>query len=92
MSTTTLSLYTKAKKMWIESKVKTDVVAIPIEMNKLPQGSIIVSFNAANLLQSNIQLDVGDDIVVMGYPFGVHDDIHNLPILRDEARNLLLIH
>jgi hypothetical protein len=69
--------------MWIESNVKVDVVAIPIEMNKLPQGSIIVSFNVANLLQSNIQLHVGDDIVVMGYPFGVYDDIHNLPILRN---------
>jgi V8-like Glu-specific endopeptidase len=78
-----IALYTKAKKMWIESNVKVDVVAIPIEMNKLPQGSIIVSFNVANLLQSNIQLHVGDDIVVMGYPFGVYDDIHNLPILRN---------
>lgn len=78
-----IPLYTKVKKRWIESTFKADVVAIPIEINKLPQGSIIMSFNAVNLLQANIQLHVGDDIVVMGYPFGVYDDIHNLPILRN---------
>jgi hypothetical protein len=78
-----IPLYTKTKKMWIESDAIADVVAIPIEINKLPQGSIIMSYNAFNLLKPNIQLHVGDDIVVMGYPFGVYDDIHNLPILRD---------
>jgi hypothetical protein len=44
---------------------------------------ILRIFNAINLLPNNIRLHVGEDVMVMGYPLGVFDDMHNLPILRN---------
>lgn len=78
-----LPLYMQAKKIWIEPKVKADLIAIPIETNKLPAGSFIVNLNSVNLLPDNIQLHVAEDVFIMGYPLGVYDDIHNLPITRN---------
>jgi hypothetical protein len=34
------------------------------------------------MLPKNIRLDVGEDIFVMGYPLGIYDEVHNLPVIR----------
>jgi V8-like Glu-specific endopeptidase len=78
-----IHLYTKSKKNWIEPSSPADVIAIPVESVQLPRTSFITYFNKVNLLPSNIQLHVGEDLFVMGYPLGVYDDIYNLPIVRN---------
>jgi hypothetical protein len=59
------------------------VVAIPIDHNDFTSHSIgYKSFASNNMLPKNIQLDVGEDVFVMGYPLGIYDEVHNLPVIR----------
>jgi hypothetical protein len=74
-------LWNKVKKRWIEPTQEADIVAIPVE-GLLKSEFSIKYFNRVNLLPSNIRLHIGEDVFVMGYPLGVYDDIHNLPLLR----------
>ena len=36
-----------------------------------------------NPLPRSIQLHLGEDVIIMGYPLGLSDHIRNLPILRN---------
>jgi hypothetical protein len=78
-----IDLWNKHKRRWIEPTQSADIIAIPIEEDLLTGGFLFKYFNRANLLPSNIQLQIAEDVFVTGYPLGVYDDIHNLPILRN---------
>ena len=78
---TYFALWNKLKKKWIEPTERADIG--PIEEDLSKGGFLIKSFNRVNLLSANIQLHIGEYVFVMGYPLGVYDDIHNLPILRN---------
>jgi hypothetical protein len=80
-----IDLYDGGKKLWIESKqVCADVVAIRLERSQLTQRHfIIIYFASNNLLPTNMLLYVAEDVFVMGYPKGIYDEIHNLPIIRN---------
>ncbi|MGI0045264.1 MAG: hypothetical protein ACRD47_16280, partial [Nitrososphaeraceae archaeon] len=74
----------KGRKKWIEpNPIAADIVAIPLEYEFQRKGFHIRNFNAVNLLPNNIRLHVGEDVIVMGYPLGIFDDTHNLPISRN---------
>jgi hypothetical protein len=76
-----------ATKLWREPNPSTaDVVAIPlIDRNNLDtQKFLIRAFTPGNLLPNNIQLQIGEDILVMGYPLGkYYDERYNLPVIRN---------
>jgi hypothetical protein len=82
-----IHLYNGITKLWTEPDPKTaDIVAIPlVDRNYLAhQRFRIKAFSPGNLLPANIQLQVGHDILVMGYPLGeYYDELHNLPVVRN---------
>ena len=80
-----IPLYQSAKKLWLQPKEgSADIVAIKIDITELVQRHFIATFFASNnLLPTDMRLHVADDVFVMGYPLGIYDEIHNLPITRN---------
>jgi hypothetical protein len=76
-----IPLYDSTKKLWRESTQRgADMVAIPVDVSDLSvNGMHAVSFASNNLLPSEIQLHLNDDVFVLGYPLDIFDRLHNLP-------------
>jgi hypothetical protein len=79
-----IHLYNKIKPIWRNPNPPgADVVAIPIDRNDFARHNIVyISFASNNMLPNDIQLDVGEDVFIMGYPLGIYDEVHNLPVIR----------
>jgi hypothetical protein len=81
-----IPLYSKgSRRLWKEPKPFADLVSIPLEVKVIQsQGLILKSFSDANLLPADLRLQVGEDILVMGYPLAhYYDDVFNLPVVRN---------
>jgi hypothetical protein len=80
--------YNKIKPIWRNpNPPEADVVAIPIDRNDFARHNIVyISFASNNMLPNDIQLDVGEDVFIMGYPLGIYDEVHNLPVIRGGTR------
>jgi hypothetical protein len=80
-----IPLYKVAKKLWREPNPFADVVAIPLDVKDIQgQGFVLKSFSDVNLLPADLRLEIGEDILIMGYPLGqYYDEIYNLPVLRN---------
>jgi len=76
-----IPLYNSTKKLWREPKQRgADMVAIPVDVSHLSvNGMHAVSFASNNLLPSEVQLHINDDVFVLGYPLDIFDRLHNLP-------------
>ena len=59
-----------------------DLVAIEIPK---PEGFIVAVLNKSNLLPDDVQLGLGEQVLVVGYPKGFYDEVHNLPIVRNAS-------
>jgi len=69
-------------KLWREANPQTDVVAI--ELNTLDMKRFVFhAFNKDFLIPSDIELGLGDPLVIIGYPLGFSDQLFNLPVARE---------
>jgi len=68
------------KQKWVELSKDIDLAAIKIDD---PVGFIYAALTEANIAPSNYQLGLGEQVLVIGYPRGFYDEIHNLPITRN---------
>lgn len=80
-----ISLYRGTKQVWRNPNPLTaDVVAIPLNADEMLSKFMIKAFSSTNLLPSNYRLQIGEDVMIMGYPLGAYyDDIANLPVVRN---------
>lgn len=78
--TITIDLFKKENRLWREhSKKYIDIVCIPLDLDR---NKYLFAFaNESFLDASNIKIGF-EKIFVMGYPYGWHDSLHNLPITR----------
>jgi len=82
-----ISLYKCGKPTWLEHPSvgeNIDVVALRIE---IPSNFFVTAFSKEDCISSDpnmmsIHVPIGDDILVVGYPDGLYDSIHNIPIFR----------
>ena len=90
-----LPLYFGHNKLWREHSdplVDIAVIDMAVERRHLdltdPLALLEVTvysirwFSAEDLLPINIQIGLGEDALVLGFPYGFHDTVHNLPIVR----------
>lgn len=81
-----IDLYKEGRRVWLEhSRNGIDIAIIPLE---LPVGeeyknAIINTFSKEKFVTDDLRLDVGDELVAIGYPLGFYDDLNNLPIARN---------
>lgn len=79
-----ISLYNGAKPLWREA-AGADVIAIPLSKEQLTEKKLYIrALNSQYLLPDDIQTQIGEDVLVVGYPLGFYyDDVNNLPVIRN---------
>lgn len=78
-------LYAGDQPMWREHPrygQKADVVAIPVAKEEIQGRFFIKAFSQQNLVPDDVAVSIGDDVLVIGFPLGFHDRVHNLAIVR----------
>jgi len=81
-----IELYDNGNPIWKEHPKygsKVDVVGIPIDQDKIKGNFIIKAFAPQNHLPNDIEIEIGQELMVMGFPKGFSDDLYNLPIIRN---------
>lgn len=83
-----LNLYDAARRpVWREHpdyKNAVDVVAIPASNDSL-NGCAIFPLSKERRVPNDVVLDFGQDLMAVGFPEGLSDKVHNLPIARNAS-------
>lgn len=80
-----IPLYRGGKSVWREgfdSAGTIDVVALELERSALPATLLYRAFTPAHLVERLEQVELGTSVLIVGFPLGVHDTLHRLPVAR----------
>jgi S1-C subfamily serine protease len=80
-----IPLYRNGKSIWREGFDSTspiDVVALELERGALPKTLSFHAFTPAHLVERLDQVEIGTSVLIVGFPLGVHDTLHRLPVAR----------
>lgn len=80
-----IPLYRNGASLWrqgTDSAGEIDVAVIEIDRQALPASAAYTAFTPANLSQPEDNTQVGDAILILGFPLGFHDSLHHLPVAR----------
>jgi hypothetical protein len=83
----TVPLYSekgKADRAWLELHPGIDVVALELKPEELKR-FVLHKFTMIDLISPDIIIGVGDPLLVIGYPQGFSDSLHNLPVFRQAS-------
>ncbi|HEX5311992.1 serine protease [Aquabacterium sp.] len=78
-------LYQDGKSVWIDGRDSggsIDVAAIRLDRQALPKNVALRPFTTSNLVTSFDQVNVGETLLIVGFPLGFHDHLHHLPVVR----------
>ena len=82
-----IPLYKDRKPVWFSHPSypdsKIDIAVIPLDQNKLEKKYTYRGLSQEVLYPSKYIIQPGEEIFVMGYPLGIFDNFHNLPLSRD---------
>ena len=87
---TTLSvlLYDAGKSVWRQGSDgggDIDVAVIELDRVVLPRTMVIRSFTTDHLPRSLREIEVGETLLIVGFPLGFHDVLYHLPVVRQAA-------
>ena len=80
-----IPLYQGAQPIWRESgdhAGRIDVIVLELERAALPSALLMRAFTPADLVADLDQFEVGQSVVIAGFPLGFHDTFHHLPVAR----------
>lgn len=80
-----IPLYRNGKSIWregLDSAGAIDVVALQLERDVLPAALLLHAFTPANLVGKLELVEIGASVLIVGFPLGVHDTLHRLPVAR----------
>jgi S1-C subfamily serine protease len=83
-----IPLYKDGKSLWregLDSAGAIDVVALELERDALPEKLLMHAFTPANLVSKLDLVEMGSSILIVGFPLGVHDTLHRLPVARQSV-------
>ncbi|MBA4030262.1 MAG: serine protease [Planctomyces sp.] len=81
----TIPLYENNLSRWKahpSNRAEIDVVAVPLADDALESKYQFSSFGAEDVLGSDETLPPGQQVLIIGFPLGFHDTLHNLPLVR----------
>ncbi len=81
-------LYRQGKAEWIQAQDSAgpvDVAALALDPAALPDGALVRAFTPADLPEDSFGVEVGDRLVIPGFPLGFFDTLHHLPVVRQAA-------
>jgi len=80
-----MPLYQAGQPLWrqsVDSGGSVDVVAVEIHRTALPEEILLAAFTPAHLVAELDQVEVGNPVLIVGFPLGFHDNLHHLPVAR----------
>lgn len=80
-----IPLYQEGKSVWLEgtdSAGPVDVVALRLEKGVLPESMLYHVFTPEQLFRKLSQVEIGAQVLIVGFPLGVYDTLHRLPVAR----------
>ena len=83
-----IPLYRQGKSVWregLDSAGAIDVVAVELERDALPKALLMHAFTPAHLVGQLDQVEMGSSVLIVGFPLGVHDTLHRLPVARQSV-------
>jgi hypothetical protein len=83
-----IPLYRDGKSVWregLDSAGAIDVVAILLERAALPRKMLFHPFKPGNLYRKLDLVEMGAPVLIVGFPLGVHDTLHRLPLARQSV-------
>ena len=78
-------LYLEGKSVWRQGRDgggEIDVAVIELDRTALPQSVVLRCFTPAHLQRSLQEVEVGNSLLIVGFPLGFHDTLHHLPVVR----------
>ena len=80
-----IPLYRNLKSLWrqgMDSGGGIDVAVIEIERALLPETLSLRAFGPPNLLDRQDAVEVGSQVLIVGFPLGFQDRLHHMPVVR----------
>ncbi len=80
-----IPLYREGKSVWregLDSAGAVDIVALLLEREALPEKIVYHAFTPAHLFRKLDLVEMGAPVLIVGFPLGVHDTLHRLPVAR----------
>ncbi|MGO4156960.1 S1 family peptidase [Cupriavidus sp. YAF13] len=80
-----IPLYRDGLAVWREGEDgggPVDVAVVEIERKALPSKLLYRAFTPEHLAQPSDRVEVGDSLLIVGFPLGFHDALHHLPVAR----------
>lgn len=81
----TLPLYADGRALWrqgSDSAGDVDIAALRIERAALPAGAVFSPFGPGHLLDRLEDVQIGAQLLVVGFPLSFFDTVHRLPVAR----------
>jgi hypothetical protein len=80
-----IPLYRSTQPLWresLDSAGMVDVVALEIQRSALPESLLLHAFTPDHLAAQLHEIEVGTQVLIVGFPLGFHDLLHHLPVAR----------
>lgn len=80
-----IPLYRDGRALWRETRDRAgaiDVITLELQRAVLPQSVPLHYFTPQHLIADLRDIEVGDRVVIVGFPLGFHDNFHHLPVVR----------
>ena len=80
-----IPLYRGNQPLWrqgVDAGGSVDIVTVEIHRTALPQTILLSAFTPAHLVAELDQIEVGNPVLIVGFPLGFHDNLHHLPVAR----------
>ena len=78
-------LYQDAHAVWRQGRdadSEIDVAVLEIDQQALPDEVVMHAFTPAELADDDDSIEIGQTLLVPGFPLGFHDAFHHLPVVR----------
>jgi hypothetical protein len=80
-----IPLYRDGNSLWRQGRDtagEIDVAVIELERDALPEATVYRAFTPRHLHDPLDQVEVGSNLLVVGFPLGFHDTLHHMPVVR----------
>lgn len=80
-----IPLYREGVSVWRQASDATgqvDVAVIELDRKAMPQPTEYRAFTPSHLLHELDRVEVGNSLLVVGFPLGFHDTLHHMPVVR----------
>lgn len=83
-----IPLYHNGQSIWrqaLDGTGEVDVAVIELERSALPESMVYRAFKPEHLEYRAEQVEVGNSLMVVGFPLGFHDTLHHVAVVRQAS-------